>query len=149
MKWASTQFPLGLTIKKDYPEVEQATRFVNSEKKMYQNGNLRFYEDKIYYADSTVFKIFTYQFLEGNPNTALTAPNSMVLTQTLAGKYFGKSNALGKSLHTSNGDVYKITGVIKDVPKNSHITFNALISVTNMQKDFAISWVGFGLYIYV
>lgn len=150
MKWANTQFPLAPTLKKDYPEVEEAVRFIGADKRMYKNGNLRFYEDKVFYTDSNVFKVFTYQFTEGNPNTALTAPNSMVLTQTLAEKYFGKNKAaVGKSLQSSNGDVYKITGVIKDVPKNSHLIFNALISRTTLPADFADNWGGFGFYNYV
>jgi putative ABC transport system permease protein len=150
MKWANTQFPLAPTLKKDYPEVEEAVRFVGADKRMYKNGDLRFYEDKIYYTDSNVFKIFTYPFLEGNPNIALTAPNSMVLTQSLSEKYFGKNKtAVGKSLESSNGDVYKITGVIKDVPKNSHFIFNALISRATLPADFANNWGGFGFYNYV
>lgn len=150
MKWAFTQFPLGPALKKDYPEVEEAVRFVNADKTMYRNGDLRFYEDKIFFTDSSVFKIFTYKFIEGNPKVALTAPNSMVLTQSLAEKYFGKNKrALGKSLQNSSGDVYKITGVIKDVPKNSHLIFNALISVTTLPKDFASNWGGFGFFNYV
>lgn len=150
MKWAISQFPLGPTLKQDYPEVELSTRFVGADKTMYKNGDLRFYEDKVYFADSTVFNIFTYQFIEGDANTALVAPNSMVLTQTLAEKYFGKNKpAVGKSLQNGNGDVYKITGVIKDVPKNSHLLFNALISVTSLPKDFANNWGNFSYYNYV
>lgn len=150
MKWANTQFPLAPTLKKDYPEVEEAVRFVGADKRMYKNGDLRFYEDKVFYTDSNVFKVFTYAFLEGNPNTALTAPNSMVLTQSLAEKYFGKNKAIvGKSLQSSNGEVYKVTGVIKDVPKNSHLIFNALISRTTLPVDFADNWGSFGFYNYV
>jgi len=150
MKWANTQFPLAPALKKDYPEVEEAIRFVSADKRMYKNGDLRFYEEKIFYTDSNVFKIFTYPFLEGSSNIALTAPNSMVLTQSLAEKYFGKNKrALGKSLESSNGDVYKITGVIKDIPKNSHLIFNALISRTTLPADFADNWGGFGFYNYV
>ena len=150
MKWANTQFPLAPALKKDYPEVEEGIRFVGADKRMYKNGDRRFYEEKIYYTDSNVFKIFTYPFLEGNPNTALTAPNSMVLTQSLAEKYFGKNKTVvGKSLESSNGDVYNITGVIKDVPKNSHLIFNALISRTTLPADFADNWGSFGFYNYV
>jgi len=150
MKWAITQFPLGPTLKQDYPEVEAATRFVGAGKTMYKNGDLRFYEDKVFFADSSVFKIFTYQFIEGDPKTALVEPNSMVLTQSLAEKYFGKNKSVaGKSLQNGNGDVYKITGVVKDVPKNSHIIYNALISVTSLPKDFANSWGSFSFFNYV
>src|SRR3954463_4188 len=97
MKWTNTQFPLGPTLKHDYPEVEAATRFVNADRTMYKNGDLRFYEDKVFFADSSVFNIFTCKFIEGDAKTALVAPNSMVLTQSFAEKYFGKKKiAVGK-----------------------------------------------------
>jgi putative ABC transport system permease protein len=148
--WAITQYPLGPTLKKEYPEVEQAVRFVGSDRAMYQYGNLQFYETKIFVVDSNLFEVFTYPFIEGNPKTALVEPHSMVLTQSLAIKYFGKGNsAMGKTLKNNHGDTYKITGVVKDVPKNSHIIFNALISNSTLPKDFASSWGGFGFYTYV
>ena len=94
-----------------------------------------FYETKIYYADSTVFRIFTYPFIEGNAAHALTEPNSIVISKTLADKYFGKNNsAIGKTLRTVY-DVYKVTGVIQDVPHNSHLRFDMLISWSSLPKN--------------
>ncbi|MEP6846072.1 MAG: ABC transporter permease, partial [Panacibacter sp.] len=117
---------------------------------MYKKGELRFYEDKVFYTDSGIFRAFTYPFVEGNPQTALVAPNSMVLTQSVAERFFGKNKSVvGQSLQNDNGDVYKITGVIKDVPKNSHIIFNILISATSLPQDNNGSWGGFNNYTYV
>ncbi|HMH34770.1 MAG TPA: ABC transporter permease [Puia sp.] len=150
MKWISTQFPLGPVIKKENPEVEQSVRFVKADKAMYKNGELAFYEDKIFYADSNVFDVFTYTIVEGNPKSALQETHSMVLTQTLAEKYFGKGKpAVGKTLQNNHGDIYKITGVVKDPPRNSHFRFNALISTSTLPKDFANNWGGFGFFTYV
>jgi len=150
MKWAFTQFPLGPQLQKDYPEIEQSVRFVGGDRIMYQNGDLRFYEEKIYFADSTVFDVFTYDFLEGNGKTALMEPNTMVLTKSLADKYFGKGKqAVGQSLRNNRGDVYKITAVIKDHPKNAHFIFNGLISRSSLPRDFANNWGGFGFFTYV
>ncbi|HEY6977240.1 MAG TPA: ABC transporter permease, partial [Chitinophagaceae bacterium] len=150
MKWAITPFPMGPALSKDYPEVEEAVRFVGNGKTMYKNGELRIYEDKVFFADSNLFRVFTYKFIEGNPHNALTAPNSMVMTQSVAEKFFGRSTGcIGKSLENANGDVYKITAVIKDVPKNSHIIFNILISRSSLPADFANNWGGFGFYTYV
>ena len=150
MKWTATQFPLRPVLQQKYQEVEQAVRFVGADKAMYKNGELKFYEDKIYYADSNLFSVFTYSFLEGNPRTALLEPHSMVLTQSAAEKYFGKGvSALGKTLQNNHGDNFKITAVMKDVPKNSHIRFSALISVSTLPKGFANNWGGFGFYTYV
>ena len=150
MRWVSTPFPMAPALSKDYPEVEEAVRFVGNDKTMYKNGELRLYEDKIYFADSNLFKVFTHKFIEGNPQTALTEPKSMVLTQSVAEKFFGKNKSyVGKSLENANGDVYKITAVIKDVPRNSHIRFNILISRSSLPADFANNWGGFGFYTYV
>jgi putative ABC transport system permease protein len=137
-------------LSKDYPEVEEATRLWGNGKTMYKNGNLRFYEDKVFYADSNLFRVFTHQFIEGNPQNALTAPNSLVLTQSIAEKYFGKHTSyVGKTLENAGGDIYKVTAVIKDVPKNSHIIFNILISRNSLPADYANNWGGFNFYTYV
>ncbi len=153
MRWAITPFPMAAALSKDYPEVEEAVRFAGAgggNDIMYKNGDQRLYENKVFYVDSNLFKVFTYKFIEGNPKTALIAPNSMVLTQSVAEKFFGKkASYIGKTLENANGDVYKITAVIKDVPKNSHILFNILISRSSLPADFANSWGGFGFYTYV
>lgn len=133
--WTLTQAPLAATLKKDYPEVEESTRFMGKERTLFKYGENNFYETKIYYADSTVFRIFTYPFIEGNAAHALTEPNSIVISKTLADKYFGKNNsAIGKTLRTVY-DVYKITGVIQDVPHNSHLLFDMLISWSSLPKN--------------
>ncbi|HXD76548.1 MAG TPA: ABC transporter permease [Puia sp.] len=150
MKWTSTQHPLGPTLKREFPEVEQSVRLVQNGKNMYQVGDLKLYIDKVYYADSTVFRVFTYPFVEGDPNTALVAPNSMVLTESVAEQYFGKTRGVvGKTLKSEKGDNYKVTGVIEDVPKNSHLRFNLLISQSTLGKDFDQNWGGFNIYTYV
>jgi len=150
MKWAGTQVPLGPELKKDYPEVEYSTRIVYTQRAMYKKGDSKSYEEKFFYADSAMFKIFTYEFLEGNPNKALDEPKSIVLTRSIAEKYFGRNKSvLGKSFENDHGDVYKVTGVIKDVPKHSHIIFNALISMTTLPPDFGNNWGSFGNFTYV
>ncbi|QEC66812.1 FtsX-like permease family protein [Panacibacter ginsenosidivorans] len=150
MKWAITPFPMAQALSKDYPEVEEAVRLWNNGKTMLKNGSQRFYDEKIYYADSNIFRVFTHKFIEGNAQTALVSPNSLVLTQSLAIKYFGNSGSyVGKTLENASGDIYKVTAVIKDVPKNSHLIFNALISRSSLPANFANNWGGFGFYTYV
>src|SRR6516165_3460361 len=153
MKWAICPFPMATALSKDYPEVEEAVRIWGGGpggKTMLKAGNLRFYEDKVFFTDSNFFRVFTHQFIQGDPRTALVAPNSIVLTQSIAEKYFGKkTDYVGKTLENANGDIYKITGVIKDVPKNSHILFNVLVSRSSLPAGFANNWGGFGFYTYV
>ena len=152
MNWTSTQLPLAATLKKDFPEVEASARFLSRERTLFKNGEKSFYETNVYYTDSTVFKIFTYPFIEGNAATALSEPNNIVISKTLAEKYFGKGTpAVGKTLKTVY-DLYKVTGVIEDVPKNSHLVFGMLISMSSVLKgpqDDPNNWGGFNNFTYV
>lgn len=152
INWTSTQLPLAATLKKDYPEVEESVRLLNRERTLFKNGNISFYEKKIYYADSTLFSIFTHKFVEGNAANALNEPNSIVISKTLAEKYFGKNTpAVGKTLKTVY-DLYKVTAVIEDMPKNSHILYDMLISSSTILKGNQNGpelWGGFNLFTYV
>ena len=86
--------------------------------------NYVFMKTKYFLQTVTCFRVFTHQFIEGNPRTALMAPNSMVLDTISGRKIFWKEKSyVGKTLENASGDVYKVTAVIKDVPKNSHIHF--------------------------
>ncbi|MEO7532714.1 MAG: ABC transporter permease, partial [Ferruginibacter sp.] len=149
--WTITQMPLGPTLKKDYPEVDEMTRVMGRERTLFKNGDNNFYEKKIYYADSTFFNVFTHKFIEGNAAHALDAPNSIVISKSSAEKYFGKTAALGKTLRTVY-DVYKVTGVIEDVPKNSHLRFDMLISLSTFLKanpNNQGEWGNFFIFTYV
>lgn len=150
--WCITQLPLGPTLKKDYPEVEEAVRIFPRERTLFKNGENSFYEKKVYYADSNMYKVFTAKFIEGNAATALNEPNSIVISKTLAEKYFGKQTAaVGKTLRTVY-DVYKVTAVIEDVPKNSHLLYDMLISAKTLLKgneDNFGGWGGFNNFTYV
>ena len=150
MRWAIAPFPMGPALAKDYPEVEESVRFVNSGRTMFKNGGLRLYEDKVFFADSNVFRVFTYPFIEGNPQTALKEPNTVVLSQSSAIKFFGTNKSyVGKTLENVNGKVYKVTGVMKDVPKNAHFIFNILVSRSSLPADFANNWGNFDYFTYV
>ena len=150
--WTVTQLPLAATLKKDFPEVEESARLLNRERTLFKKGNDGFYETKIYYADSTIFKIFSYKFIEGNAANALNKPNTIVISKTLAEKYFGKNTqVVGKTMKTVY-DLYKVTGVIEDVPKNSHLRFDMLISLSTILKgvnDGQDNWGSFNNFTYV
>ncbi len=151
--WTLTQLPVAATVKKDFPEVEAATWFISRERTLFKNGENSFYETKAYYADSTMFKIFAYKFLEGDATHALDEPNSIVISKSTAEKYFGKNtSAVGKTLKTVY-DLYKVTGVIEDVPNNSHLRFNMLISGSTLlkgnQNGGFNNWGNFNNFTYV
>jgi len=149
-KFAFTQYPFGPQVKKDFPEVEEAVRVVNRERTLFKSGANSFFETKIYYVDSNFFRMFTHKVVEGNTNNALNEPNTVVISKSIANKYFGKkANAVGKTLQTAYNDLYKVTAVIEDVPRNSHIIFDILISSATLPKDFQNNWGGFNNYTYV
>lgn len=150
--WTLSQLPLGPQLKKDYPEVEEMARFVGKERTLFKNGGNNYYETKVFYADSTVFKLFTHQFREGNAGTALQAPFDIVITKTLAEKYFGKhASAMGKTIRTVY-DTYTVTGVIEDLPHNAHFRYDMLISLSTLlrsQQNGPPSWGSFFTFTYV
>ncbi|WP_020527547.1 ABC transporter permease [Flexithrix dorotheae] len=146
--WGVTQAPAGPALKEEYPAVENYVRFFPMNRVLLKLGEKQFYEEDVYAADSTVFDIFSYNILEGDPQTALDAPFSLVLTKDLAIKYFGNESAVGKIIQDENDESYKITAVLENVPKNSHFTFNALTSVTQEMRQNQ-NWGGFYVTTYV
>ena len=148
-KIAYTQTPFAAAVQKDYPEVQEAVRFIGAGRNMYKKGDLHLYEDKVFYTDSNLFRVFTFPFIQGDPRTALSAPNSMVITEETAIKFFGNTTGvIGQTLQTANGDNFKITGILKNVPLNSHIRFNMLLSASTLPKGDD-NWGNFNVYTYV
>lgn len=124
--------PMGPTLKKDYPQVEEYTRIYNSEgDKLVRKGNDYINEDKIVYADSTFFRIFPQTVLSGDTKTALFEPNTVVLSETAAKKYFSTSDAAGKTIEIDKKP-FKVTAVIKDMRHNSHFHFDFIMSMKNV-----------------
>jgi putative ABC transport system permease protein len=131
---ALTPIPMAPTLKDEYPEIREVTRFAGFglQDILFQYKDQKFFEDKIYFTDSTVFKIFDYKFLLGDPGKALNEPNTIVITESFAQKYFGKENPMGEVLTTSNFGNCRVTGVIEDIPANSHLRFDCLLSMATI-----------------
>ncbi|HEY0654288.1 MAG TPA: FtsX-like permease family protein [Chryseosolibacter sp.] len=147
--WSFVQAPLGEELRDNYPEVQNAVRFFGTPRTEYRNGDKKFFEEDFFQTDSTVFDMFTYEFIEGDPATALDAPQSIVLTERIAIKYFGSAKAaIGEALQNQQDQQLKVTGVIKDVPTNSHFRFDALISRPTVPLS-PFSWGGFGVFTYI
>lgn len=128
---AKSSFAIGPAFKKEFPEVDEFVRFRGVDNSFLQYGDFQFYEDRLYFADSSVFEIFDYQFIYGSPDNSLNKPNTIVLTQSLAEKYFGNKNPIGEVLNLGNMIDCKVTAVIKDVPSNTHLKFDGLISMVS------------------
>jgi len=146
--WAVAQIPLADELGENYPEVKRAVRFFGLGRSLYKFEEKAFYEEEFYLADSLVFDMFDYQFMAGDPTTALQDPQSIVLTESVALKYFGTTDCLGKALTDQDNDQVNITGVIEDVPINSHFRFDALIS-RNSAPEYRGSWGNFGVFTYL
>ncbi len=150
--------PIGPTLKDEYPEIEEFVRFAPLGTMYFRIEDEPMREDSIYLADSTVFDVFTHRMITGDPHKALVRPNTLVLTETTSGKFFGNVNPVGKTLTTLDGTTYEITGVIEDIPGNSHLKFTGLLSAATYEKQVgperfndrsAVSFWNIGIYSYV
>ncbi|NLJ44793.1 MAG: FtsX-like permease family protein [Bacteroidales bacterium] len=145
--WIVAQIPFGPQVAQDYPEVESFTRFINMPRALYKYEDKEYNEENFYYADSTVFDIFTYKVLKGEVKSAVKDPKKIVLTKTAAARYFGKSDPIGKTL-TEGSNTYEVTGIIDDLPYNSHFRFDALTARNNLPKQLG-NWGNFGVFTYL
>ena len=131
--------PMGAALKKDYPQVEEFVRFFNSSgSKLIKKGNEFIRENNISHADSTLFDVFTLPIIAGDPKTALNDPNTVVISESAAKKYFATTDVVGKSIETNdnNSTLYKITAVMKDIPHNSHFNFDMIFSMDNVRYQW-------------
>ena len=130
--------PTGPALEHDYPGIEHTVRFLKpwSGDPVIKRDDKVFSENGILYADPSLFKVFSFDVLNGNPREALQAPGKVVLTEAMAEKYFGRQNALGQTLTMDGTTELIVSAVIKDVPDNSHIKFDFLVSMATMQAAF-------------
>ncbi len=141
--------PLGPALKKDFPQVEQYVRFRNYGgffvKKDAQNIN----EENVIYADSSLFDVFTLPMIQGDPKTALAAPNSVVITEKTAVKYFNSTDVVGRNLLINDTNNVKITGVIKNIPAQSHFNFDFFVSLSTKDESRQNNWVSNNFNTYI
>jgi putative ABC transport system permease protein len=126
-RWASGCNGIGPDLKANFPEVKYYVRMTGSNA-LLSYGDTFFKEDAVYYASQDFFNVFGYPLISGEDSSALKGPNKMVLSESMAKKYFGEENPVGKTMR-NNGEVeYLVTGVFKDLPENSHMNVDALLS---------------------
>lgn len=140
LSMAVSSDPMGETLKKDYPEVEEFVRFYNSSgAKLIKKDGQFVKEEKVTHVDSTLFDVFTLPAIVGNTKTALDKPNTVVLTRSAAERHFGNVyNAMGQTLETDDNQktVYNVTAVIENIPNNSHFDFEFFFSMDNVNYGF-------------
>jgi putative ABC transport system permease protein len=136
IRQAITSAPLAVYMKKDFPEVEDAVRLSRDEI-LVRKENMKFQEKRTVFADSTLFNIFDFPLIAGDRKTALTEPMSVIFSQTAAKKYFGNTNPLGQQLLlTGAGINATVTGIMKDIPPNSQIQADMLVSMSSFKQVY-------------
>ncbi|MEO8763755.1 MAG: ABC transporter permease [Ginsengibacter sp.] len=141
--------PLGPVLKKDFPQVEQYTRLRGYGGLLVKKGSQNISEDGVIYADSTLFDVFTLPMLQGDPTTALSEPKSVVITEKVAKKYFNSTDVVGRNLIINDTGNLKITGVIKDIPAQSHFHFDFFVSLSTNDESRKNNWVSNNFNTYV
>ena len=133
--YAKVPGPYAPTLKEMSPAIEKVARFHLLRSVVLRANERMFTETAIYFADQSVFDIFTFHCIYGNINHALISPFTAVLTRSTAERYFGNTNPVGKFIITTNNKKYLITAVIEDVPYNSHLTFDGLFSLVTLNTN--------------
>jgi len=157
-KFAIVPVPMGPAFKLEFPEVEEFVRLYGAGNSLIKFGDKEYYEEDFYFTDSSIFDVFTIPFIAGGPDKALSEPYTIVLTEKIAKKYFGDEDPLGKMIETGAGNSYSITAVIEDLPINSHLRFDALLSgatiaerqgVDNFNSMEPVRFWNIGVYTYI
>jgi putative ABC transport system permease protein len=152
MRHAVTSPPMAEALLNDYPEVEQSCRLRKAGGWLVRKGDRVFHEtdDEFLFADSTFFDVFSFKLLKGDPLTCLSEPRSVVLTEEYARKYFGDEDPIGQSLKIEQDtNLSVITGVMQDIPQNSHFHFKMLGSLSTIGNSRSTNWLNHNFYTYV
>lgn len=129
--WVKTPTPLASFLQNKFSDVNKTVRIARSPKALVSEGDKNFLDDKIIMADSSIFDVFTFPLVVGNPNEVLQQPNSVVLTESTAEKYFGKSNPIGKIIRYNRKTDLTVTGIMKNIPGNTHLQFDMVIPISS------------------
>ncbi len=147
--YAVAPAPAAMALKADFPEIEQAARIISVGGVRVRKGGQFLQEDRVLYADSTLFSVFTFPMIEGNPADALKAPNSIVINERTARKYFNRTDVVGQSLTFGDDGVFRITGVIKDIPIQSHFNADIFIPMSGRPDSREDAWLSNNFFTYI
>lgn len=135
--WTSCGAPMGPALKKDFPEVEEMTRIFRTARLVSRESiDLRVQEDNFIYADPSFFTLFNFPLINGDPESALNDPYSILITESIARKYFADENPVGQLLRIENDYDIRITGVLADPPENTHIDFDFVASFKTLNQEY-------------
>jgi putative ABC transport system permease protein len=143
-----TASPMAQTLVDEYPEVEAATRARNYGYPVFRYKDKVFSEEKVFWVDPSFFDVFTVSFIQGDPETALENPETIILTRSMALKYFGDEDPMGKTINADRRRDYLVTGVIEDVPRNTHFHYDFLASLSTYPDSRSPVWVSNNFHTY-
>jgi len=152
--FALSSAPFAPALKRDFPEVEDSVRLFPGRRRLVTYGENKYYEDGLLFADASLFNIFTFPLVKGNPDRALEAPNTIVVSERIASKYFGNEDPMDKTLSINDSD-YLVTGIMRDIPKNSHFHAAMFASlktqeqIPSVQEQYFQSWARHEFYTYL
>jgi putative ABC transport system permease protein len=139
IKVAVTMFPMGPTLKQDFSQVEHFVRLFPSSPKQISNADKKLIFNQAFWADPSFFEVFDLKSIDGDIKSALLEPNTAVLTESSAKKIFGTANVVGKTF-LRDTTPFKVNAIIKDIPENSHVQFDALFSIVTINNDYIENW---------
>lgn len=135
--WGNTPAPIAIYSKNQVPEVKDAVRIIdNNDYSLYQYNDKQFREYKAAYVEPSFFSLFNFTLLAGNKANPFPDNNSILLTATTAGKFFGKENPIGKVVLADNKDRFTVTGIVADFPDNSTLKYTILFPVSRLEKNY-------------
>jgi putative ABC transport system permease protein len=152
LKWSVASAPMAINAKLDFPEIEAVVR-INPSNLLVRKGDLKFQEPNMAFVDSAFLETFDFPLLQGDMHTALREPFSIVISETAAKKYFGTSNPMGQTLILTDGNYSStIKGVMKDMPSNTQLKADMLVSQSSFKRFDSLQdqrWGNFGLFSYL
>lgn len=153
-QWAAGSAGIGLLAKQEVPEIEAYAKLIKREGVItYENNKFR--EEKLFYANDAFLPMFSYKVVKGKLNGALAEPNTAVITESAARKYFGSQDPIGKVISRNKREDYKVTAVVEDMPLNTHLKFEVLLSfvtfvkLTSPEAETTLDWDAFFTYVLI
>lgn len=147
---AYSAVPSGPAFREEIPEVAEFCRMKETGQRVIKYGDKKILEEKFVYADSSIFRIFDLKMIQGDPDKALSEPNTMVITKSTANKIFGNINPINETVSiNADSNIYRVTGVIEDLPENTHLLFNALGSYHTLEESNNTFWLSNNLFTYL
>ena len=152
-KAAINPAPMVADLQAKMPVIKNTVRLTQPSTNVFEIGNRKFEEKRVFYADSTFLQAFSYKLVKGDPATAMERPDAVLITEDMAKKYFGREDALGKVFRKDNKDNVIVTGILANIPANSHLQFDFIlpmssIALTNDNIKNKI-WDNFDFYAYI